>query len=83
MSQSQSQQSNFILSLYNGEVEQLTYLVLSNPFKTPSDSQAIYNMFNPDFLQLNIPTLVPPSLTRVGPDRRKIFILYNNMVHTK
>lgn len=83
MSQSQSQQSDFASSLYDGEVEQLTYLAASNPFETPSGSRATYDAFDPEFLRPNPPTLIPLSLTRVGPDRRKTFVLYDNMVYAE
>ncbi|KAJ5882664.1 uncharacterized protein N7529_001336, partial [Penicillium soppii] len=59
--------------------DNLTYLVLSNPLITPSSSHTIADIFDPDFIRPSLLILVPPSLIRVGPNRRKDFVLYENM----
>lgn len=81
--QNQSQFSDFASSLYDGDTDNLTYLVPSNPPTTPSGSQTTADIFDPDFIRPSLPILVPPSLTCVGPNRRKKFVLYENMVHNE
>lgn len=78
---SQSQQSDFASSLYDGDLDNLSYLTTSNHLATPSASQHTIETFDPDFLRPNIPLIAPSCLIRVGPDRRKAFILYNKMSH--
>jgi hypothetical protein len=80
---SQSQHSDFPSSLYDGDIGNLSYLTPSNQPATPSGSQATFYDFQDDFLRPNNPHLVPPSFTRVGPDRRKAFVLYDVMEHTE
>lgn len=75
---SQSQQSeDFSSSIYDSDLENLAYL-------TPdlSGSQQKFDSFDPEFLRPAPPPSIPSSLTRVGPDRRKAYVLYDEMVHT-
>lgn len=74
---SQSQLSDFASSLYSGDIDDLPYL--STQQITPSASHhTIDSGFRrPDDL------LVPPSLIRVGPDRRNRFVLYDKMSHNE
>lgn len=78
---SQSQQSDFASSLYDGDLDNLSYLTPSNHLVTPSGSQHTIETFDPDFLRPNIPLAVPSCLIHVGPDRRKAFVLYDKMSH--
>jgi hypothetical protein len=84
MSQGQSQESDFLPSLYEGDTGQLTDFTPSNPLITPTNSilgSCPIEGSEPDFLRPS--NLPPPDLfTRVGPDRRKAFVLYNSMTHT-
>lgn len=77
---SQSQHSDFTSSIYDGEIDNLSYLATSNPLATPSGSQYALNTSDRDFLRPTRP-VVPSSFTRVGPDRRKAFVLYERMAH--
>jgi len=81
---SQSQQSDFTSSLYDGDLDNLTYLTPSDqPANLDlSSSQQTFDAFGPEFLRPGIPLVVPSSLIRVGPDRRKAFVLYDEMTHS-
>lgn len=79
---SQNQHSDFASSLYDDEIDNLSYLSSSNYLATLSGSQYILEASNQEFLRPNIPLAVPSSFTRVGPDRRKAFILYDRMAHS-
>ena len=76
---SQSQQSDFASSLYDGDLDNLSYLTLSIHPATLSTSQYTLETFDPNFLRPNIPLKVPSYLKRVGPDKRKTFVLYEKM----
>lgn len=79
---SQSQQSNFASSLYDGDLDDLSCLTPSNYLATPSGSHHTIETFEPDFLRPNnLPVPPPACLTRIGPDRRKVFVLYDRMMH--
>jgi hypothetical protein len=80
---SQSQQSDFASSLYDGDIDNISYLAPSNYLATPSSSQHTIDPFDTDFLRPTIPPILPSSLQRVGPDRRKAFILYDKMTHNE
>jgi hypothetical protein len=80
---SQSQHSDFASSLYGGEIDNLSYLASSNPLATSSGSQFALDTPDQDFLRPNLRPVVPPSFTRVGPDRRKAFVLYERMAHSE
>jgi hypothetical protein len=79
---SQSQHSNFASSIYDGEIDNLSYLTTPNPPATPSGSQYTLDASEQDFLRPLRP-VVPSSFTRVGPDQRKAFILYERMAHSE
>lgn len=80
---SQSQHSDFLSSIYDGDIGNLSYHTPSNHPATPSGSQATLPDFHHDFLRPDHPLPLPPSLTRVGPDRRKAFFLYDMAEHTE
>jgi hypothetical protein len=80
---SQSQQSNLPSSLYDGEIDNLTYLTHSHPLATPSETQHTFDILDTSFLRPAIPLTIPSILERVGPDRRKAYILYNEMSHNE
>lgn len=73
---SQSQLSDFASSLYGGDLDDLSYI--STGQVTPSASQ---HTIDSNFRRPDDPLLIPPLLKRVGPDRRKGFILYDTMSH--
>ena len=79
---SQSQHSDFASSLYDGEIDNLSFLTPLNPPATPG-SQYTLDTSDQDFLRPNLRPAVPSSFTRVGPDRRKAFVLYEKMAHTE
>jgi hypothetical protein len=79
---SQSQQSDFTSSLYDIELDNLTYLTPSNHLATPSGSQQTFDTFDPSFLRPAIPPTIPSTFERVGPDRRKAYVLYDKMSHS-
>lgn len=79
---SQSQQSDFASSLYDGEIDNISYPTSSNYLATPSGSQYTLDVSDQDFIGPNIPLAAPSFFTRVGPDRRKVFILYDRMAHS-
>jgi hypothetical protein len=81
---SQSQQSDFASSLYDSEIDSLGYLPHSNlPHLTlePPGSQQMFDSRHSDFCRPTLPPVVPSSLTHVGPDRRKTYVLYDKMSH--
>ncbi|MGH7240233.1 MAG: zinc finger BED domain-containing protein [Candidatus Saccharimonadales bacterium] len=81
---SQSQQSDFTSSLYNSEIDNLDYLSPSNLHcftPEPSNSQLISNSLHSEFRRPTLPPAIPSSLTHVGPDRRKAYVLYDKMSH--
>lgn len=78
---SQSQYSDFASSLCDGEIDNLNYLTTPNPLATLSGSQYALDISDQDFLRPPRPVL--PSFTRVGPDRRKAFVLYERMAHNE
>ena len=83
---SESQQSDFVSLLYDAEIESLTFLNSSNYPATPSGSQYIFDTIKPSvplFIQPAVPLTIPSSLKRVGPDRRKAYVLYNKMTHSE
>lgn len=86
---SQSQQSDFASSLYDGEIDNLTYPTSSNHPATPSGSQTLVDVLDPTFLRPAISPLIPSPLVipscfqRVGPNRRKAYVLYDMTRHTE
>lgn len=81
---SESQKPDFASSLYDGDIDPFTYLAPPNQLVTLalSSSQQIFNAFDSEFLRLGIPLVALSSLTRVGPDRRKAFVLYDDMTYS-
>ena len=80
---SQSQQSDILSSFYDGEADNLGYLTSFNEPTTLSSSQPTLDTFGSEFIRPSIPPPIPPSFTRVGPTRRKTFVLYDIMAHTE
>ena len=71
---SESQQSDFVSSLYDAEIESLTFLNSSNHPATPSGSQYTFDAIEPSvplFIQPAVPLTIPSSLKRVGPIEEK------------
>jgi hypothetical protein len=82
---SQSQHSDFASSLYNGDIDNISYLTPSeSQVFTPEPSGSLHALepFDHDFLRPAIPLTAPPIFTRVGPDRRKAYVLYDQMSHS-
>jgi hypothetical protein len=80
---SQSQHSDFQSSIYNGDLDNLSYLTPSIQAAIPSGSQAISESHH-EFLPPDLPLPQnPPSFTCVGPDRRKNYFLYDMSNHTE
>lgn len=83
---SQSQQSDSLSSsIYDSNIDNIAYLPSDAPQLLTSDlssSQQTFDSFDPEFLRPRPPPLIPSSLTRVGPDRRKAYVLYDEMVYT-
>ena len=86
---SQSQQSDFVSSLYDGEIDNLTYPTSLNHPTTLSGSQTLVDVLDPTFLRPAIPPLIPSPLVilscfqYIGPNRRKAYVLYNIMCYTE
>lgn len=79
---SQSQQSDFASSLYDVEFDNSAYLTPSNCPATPSGSQQTFDTLENSFLRPAIPLIPPSTFERVGPDRRRLYLLYDNMSHS-
>jgi hypothetical protein len=81
---SQSQQSDFASSLYDGDTDNTTYLTPSNQPATSdlSSSQQTFDAFDAEFLCPVIPLVVLSSLICVGPDQRKVFVLYDKITYS-
>lgn len=83
---SQSQNSDVFPSSLYDDTDSIPYLPLDPPQPfTPelSGSQQTFDPFNQDFLRPQAPPTIPPSLTRLGPDRRKAYVLYDGTMHTE
>lgn len=78
---SQSQHSDFTSSLYDVEFDNSAYLTSSNYPATPIESQQIIDILEPSFLRPAIPSSTLSIFERVGPDRRKLYFLYDEMTH--
>lgn len=84
MSQSQLSEA-FSSSIYNSDIDNIAYLAPENlQIFTPdlSGSQQTLDSCTPEFFQPPPPPVIPPSLTRIGPNRRKAYVLYNEIMHT-
>lgn len=83
---SQSQNSDVFPSSLYDNTDSILYLP-SDPLQpfTPklSGSQQTFDPFNQDFLRPQAPPIIPPSLTRLGPDRRKAYVLYDGTMYTE
>ena len=84
----QSMQSEgFASLLYNSNLDNHSYLI-SDPLQifAPNllESQHILESSDSEVLLLTFsqPLIVPNTLTRVGSDKRKLLVLYNNMAHS-
>lgn len=84
---SQSQRSNFTSSIYDGDIDNLACLTPTDHLDTPepSLSQRTFDLdsIDPEFFRPVIPLVPPESFIRVGPDRRKVFVRYDEMAHTE
>lgn len=75
---SQSQHSDFASSFYGGEADDSSFILAQPP--TPSLTNSTIN----EHLRRPVePPPIPSSLQRVGPDRKKSFVLYDQMAHTE
>jgi hypothetical protein len=72
---SQSQQSNILSFFYNGDTDNLGYLILFNKNIILSSNQLTLDTFGSDFIKPNLSPPIPPSFTRVGPTRRKAYVV--------
>ncbi|KAJ5264775.1 hypothetical protein N7505_007568 [Penicillium chrysogenum] len=80
---SQSQHSDFLPTLFDRDTDNLGYLIPSSRALTPSSQLTVepFDAVDTDFLRPSNLLPIPPSLTRVGPDRRKAYVLYDDMVY--
>lgn len=78
---SQSQHSDFTSSLYDVEFDDSAYPTSSNCSATPTESQQIIDILEPSFLRPAIPSSTRSIFERVGPARRKLYFLYDEMTH--
>lgn len=83
---SQSHQSDSLSSsIYESNIDNIAYLPSDTLQILTSDlcgSQQTFDSFDSESLRPGHPPLIPSSLTRVGPDRRKAYVLYDEMVYT-
>jgi len=84
ISQDQSQQSDFLFSLYKRDTDQLTDFTSLYSLIIPTNSiLGSYSIENSESDFLRPSNLSPPDLfIRIGPDRRKIFVFYNSITYT-
>ncbi|KAJ5853100.1 hypothetical protein N7534_005643 [Penicillium rubens] len=75
---SQTQQSTFSSSIYDGDLDLIPYSQF-----TPDFSESQETLPTEDFLRPAIPSSIPLCLTRVGPNRVKNYLLYDEMVHNE
>lgn len=77
---SQSQQSFFSSSIYDGDLDNL--VLYNHPTPELSESQETLQSVEA-FLRPAVPSQIPSSLTRVGPGRVKNYLLYDQMTHNE
>ena len=82
-----TQSEGFASSSYNSNLDNHSCLISDPPQTfTPnlSESQHTLESFDSEVLPSTFsqPLIVPNTLTRVGSDKRKPFVLYNNMAHS-
>ena len=76
---SQTQQSAFSSSIYDSDFDNYTH---NHPFISDlSKSQETLPSFETDFLRPSLPPSIPSTFTRVGPGRKKVYFLYDEMLH--
>ena len=83
MSQSQTSQfsDHYPSSIFgDNPVEPLSFLPSDGPFNLDERSTPI-SASDANFTQPAIPTLIPETLQRVGPTRRKIYVLWTEMAN--
>lgn len=82
----QSQHSDIFPSSIYDDTESIQYLTSGYPqLFTPdlSSSQKTLDPLESDFLRPQPPQSIPSSFQRVGPNRRKDYVLYNNIMHSE
>jgi hypothetical protein len=81
---SQSQHSDILPTLFDRDTDNLSYLIPSSRAPTPPGSQLTIeplDAIDTDFLRPSNLLPIPSSLTRVGPNRRKAYVLYDDMAY--
>jgi hypothetical protein len=68
--------------VYDVEFDNSAYLTPSNYPATLTESQQIINTLETSFLRPAIPSSNLSTFERVGPDRRKLYFLYDGMAHS-
>jgi hypothetical protein len=69
-------------SLYGGDVPDLNFLPSDDRLlDLPYSQETLNSVSEVDFLRSQTPPLIPSSLDRVGPDRRKLLVLYTDMAN--
>jgi hypothetical protein len=69
-------------SSYGGDVPDLNFLPSDDRLlDLPFSQETLNSVSEVDFLRSQTPPLIPSSLDRVGPDRRKLFVLYTDMAN--
>lgn len=78
---SESQYSDRLSSsIYDSDIDRY----LEDPYSftpNPSGSQQTFESLEPKFLRPSPRPIVPSSLIRLGPNRRKDYVLYDEMLH--
>jgi hypothetical protein len=83
---SEDQNSNIILSSLYDDTDSVLHLASDPPqLFTPelSGSQRTFDLLDQDFIQPRPRLSIPSSLKRVGPDRRKNYVLYDRTMHSE
>ncbi|KAJ5318395.1 hypothetical protein N7476_004815 [Penicillium atrosanguineum] len=83
---SQSQYSDIFPSSTFNDTENIPYFASENPqlfTPEPSSSQQTLSSLNQDFSRPQPPLSIPPLFKRVGPNRRKNYVLYDDTMHTE
>lgn len=83
---SQSQNSDIFLSSLYDDTDSVPYLASDPPqlfTPEPSGSQPTFDPFDQDFIRPQPRLSIPSALKRVGPDRRKNYVLYDRIMHTE
>lgn len=83
---SQSQNSDIVLSSLYDDTDSVLYLTSDPPqlfTPEPSGSQQTFDLFDQDFIRPQARLSIPLCLKRVGPDRRKNYVLYDRTMHSE